>query len=55
VVVRGGTPITLRAYVASLIGAGSMTLDSVRIERIPVSRVNGIWLRDFLTRDPLAR
>jgi hypothetical protein len=55
VVVRGGTPFTLRAYVASLIGAGSMTLDSVRIERIPVSRVNGIWLRDFLTRDPLAR
>lgn len=55
VVVRGGTPITLRASVASLIGTGSLTLDSVRIERIPISRVNGIWMRDFLTRDPLAR
>lgn len=55
VVVRGGTPITIRANVASLTGAGSITLDSIRIERIPISRVNGIWMRDFLTRDPLAR
>jgi hypothetical protein len=55
VVVRGGTPITIRASVASLTGVGSITLDSIRIERIPISRVNGIWMRDFLTRDPLAR
>jgi hypothetical protein len=55
VVIRGGTPITVRARVASLFGAATITLDSLRIERIPISRVNGIWLRDYLTRDPFAR
>jgi hypothetical protein len=25
-------------------------MDSVRIERIPLSRVNELWLRDYISR-----
>jgi hypothetical protein len=53
VVVRGGSPIVIRSRVASLIGGARLTLDSVRIERIPVSRANGLWLDDFVTRNYL--
>jgi hypothetical protein len=50
VVVRGGTPITVQARVASLLGGATITLDSVRIREVPVSRVNELWVRDFVTR-----
>ena len=55
VVVRGGTPIVVRSRVESLVGGASLTLDSVRIERVPVSRANTIWMNDFVTRNYLAR
>ena len=55
VVIRGGAPITVRARVASLIGGASVTLDSIRIERIPISRANGLWMNDFVTRRYLGR
>ena len=55
VVIRGGVPIIVRARVASLIGGASVTLDSVRIERIPVSRTNMLWINDYVTRNYLQR
>lgn len=55
VVIRGGSPIIVRARVASLIGGASLALDSVRIERIPLSRTNMLWMNDFVTRNYLQR
>jgi hypothetical protein len=55
VVIRGGLPIIVRARVASLVGGASVTLDSVRIERIPVSRTNMLWMNDYVTRNYLQR
>jgi hypothetical protein len=55
VVIRGGLPIIVRTRVASLIGGASLAVDSVRIQRIPISRTNAIWLNDFVTRRYLAR
>ena len=55
VVIRGGAPIIVRSRVASLIGGASVTLDSVRIQRIPLSRVNQLWMNDFVTRHYLGQ
>ena len=55
VVIRGGLPIIVRARVASLFAGASVTLDSVRIERIPVSRANTIWMNDFVSRKYLGQ
>jgi hypothetical protein len=55
VVIKGGQPIIVRTHVASLVGGASLTLDSVRIQRIPVSRANTIWMNDFVTRRYLSR
>jgi hypothetical protein len=55
VVVRGGQPIVIRSRVASLIGGATLTLDSVRIQRIPISRANALWMNDYVTRNYLAR
>jgi len=54
VVIRGESPIIIRGYVASLIGGATLTLDSVRIQRIPISRANGIWMHDFVDRSGTA-
>jgi hypothetical protein len=54
VVIRGKSPIILRGYVASLVGGARLTLDSVRIQRIPISQANGLWLRDFVDRTATA-
>ena len=55
VIIRGGSPITVRGRVASLVGGATLTLDSVRIERIPISRLNALWVRDYVTRNPSDR
>jgi hypothetical protein len=55
VVIRGGQPIIVRSRVASLLGGASVTLDSVRIQRIPISRANTLWMNDYVTRHYLAR
>jgi hypothetical protein len=50
VVAIGSSPILLRGHVASLLGGASLTIDSIRVERIPVSRANTAWVRDFVDR-----
>lgn len=50
VVLRGGTPITVQARIASLLGGATLMLDSVRIKQVPISRMNELWVRDFVTR-----
>jgi hypothetical protein len=50
VVASGRSPILLRGHVESLFGVGTMTLDSIRVERIPLSAANMAWLGDVLRR-----
>lgn len=48
VVASGRAPILLKGHVESLFGGASMTIDSVRVERIPLSPSNNAWMADIL-------
>jgi len=48
VVASGRAPILLKGHVESLFGGASLTIDSVRVERIPLSAANTAWMADIL-------
>jgi hypothetical protein len=48
VVASGRAPILLNGHVESLFGGASLRIDSIRVERIPLSAANTAWMADIL-------
>ena len=46
----GRSPILLRGDVAALFGGASLRIDSIRVERVPLSRINVAWMADALQK-----
>lgn len=48
VIASGRAPILLNGHVQALLGGATLRIDSVRVERIPLSAPNTAWLADIL-------
>jgi hypothetical protein len=48
VIASGRAPILLKGHVESLFGGATLSIDSVRVERIPLSPSNNAWIADVL-------
>jgi hypothetical protein len=48
VIASGRAPILLKGHVESLFGGARLSIDSIRVERIPLSASNNAWMADVL-------